>query len=89
MKSARSAEARATFIFRQAAIRPPSKEDLADLLALYRGHRAAYARNAAAAKKLIAVGERPADLTLNPVDLAAWTMVANLVLNLDEVVTKG
>ena len=39
--------------------------------------------------KLIAVGESKPDATLNPSELAAWTMIANLVLNLDEVINKG
>jgi hypothetical protein len=42
-----------------------------------------------AAKQLIDVGESKPDPTLNLSELAAWTMVANLVLNLDEVITKG
>ena len=40
-------------------------------------------------KKLIAFGESKADPKLKPVDLAAWTLVANLLLNLDEVVNKN
>ena len=43
----------------------------------------------AAAKKLIAVGETKPDAALDPAELAAWTMVANLVLNLDEVMNEG
>ena len=39
-------------------------------------------------KRIIAVGESAPDPKLNPEELAAWTMVANLVLNLDEVVNK-
>jgi len=30
-----------------------------------------------------------ADPALNAAELAAWTMVANTILNLDEVITKG
>jgi hypothetical protein len=40
------------------------------------------------AKKLIAVGESKADSSLDAVTLAAWTMVANQMMNLDEVLTK-
>ena len=45
--------------------------------------------DAEAAKKLIAYGESKPDPSLKPVDLAAWTLVANLLLNLDEVVNKN
>ena len=41
------------------------------------------------AKKLIAVGETKPDGSLNPSELAAWTMIGNLLLNLDEVLNKG
>jgi hypothetical protein len=35
------------------------------------------------------VGESKPDDKLNPSELAAWTMVGNLLLNLDEVINKG
>jgi hypothetical protein len=54
---------------------------LAELTAHYKGHPAE-------AKKLIAVGESKADGTLDPSTLAAWTMLANALLNLDEVLNK-
>jgi hypothetical protein len=38
---------------------------------------------------LITVGESPLDKELNPSELAAYTMVANLLLNLDETVNKN
>ena len=47
------------------------------------------AKDAEGAKQLIAFGESKADPELAPVDLAAWTLVANLLLNLDEVVNKN
>jgi hypothetical protein len=47
-----------------------------------------YQTNSDDAKKLIAVGESKADARLNPVQLAAWTMVCNQLMNLDEVVSK-
>jgi hypothetical protein len=40
------------------------------------------------ARQLIAVGESKADAKLDPVELAAWTMLANELMNLDEVLTK-
>ena len=40
------------------------------------------------ARKLINVGESRPDATLDPVSLAAWTMLANQLLNLDEVLNK-
>ena len=41
-----------------------------------------------AALALAKVGELPVDPTLNPAELAAYTLVASTVLNMDETVTK-
>jgi hypothetical protein len=52
-----------------------------DLLAHYRSHPED-------AAKLIAVGESKADAALNVSELAAWTMLTNELMNLDEVLNK-
>ena len=44
---------------------------------------------AAAALKLLAVGESPRDPHLDTAELAAWTNVAGVILNLDEVLNKN
>jgi hypothetical protein len=54
---------------------------LSDLLAHYKA-------NSDDAKQLIAVGESKPDPALDPAQLAAWTMLANELLNLDEVLNK-
>jgi hypothetical protein len=54
---------------------------LKDLLAFYQTH-------ADDARKLIAVGESRADTTLDVPTLAAYTMLANQLFNLDEVLNK-
>ena len=46
------------------------------------------ARTRQAALKLLSVGESPRDEKLDAAELAAWTMVASVILNLDETVTK-
>jgi mono/diheme cytochrome c family protein len=83
-----SPEAKATYLFRLAAARAPDPRELAELVAAYRDHLSTYTNDVKAAQKLIAVGETKPDATLNPSELAAWTMVGNLVLNLDEVINK-
>jgi mono/diheme cytochrome c family protein len=82
-------ESRVSYLFKLATARTPDAAETAELLAAYRDNLATYTRDEAAAKKLIAVGELKPDAKLNPSELAAWTMVANLVLNLDEVLNKG
>ncbi len=54
---------------------------LGDLLAHYKAHPDD-------AKKLLTVGEAKADPTLDASTLAAWTMLANQMMNLDEVLNK-
>jgi hypothetical protein len=58
-----------------------AKNSLAALLGHYKAHPDD-------AKKLIAVGESKADPALDASTLAAWTMLANQLLNLDEVLNK-
>ncbi len=40
------------------------------------------------ARRLIAFGESRADAALDPVELAAYTMAVNQLMNLDEVLNK-
>ena len=82
-------ESRFDFIAHRLLARPFRAEEiqvaqtsLNDLVAHYKAH-------AEEAKKLIAVGESKPDAKLNPSELAALTMVSNLILNLDEVINKG
>jgi hypothetical protein len=82
-------EDRLAYLFRLATSRRPDARELAELVALYKDNLATYTRDVEAARKLINVGETKPDTALNPSELAALTMVGNLVLNLDEVITKG
>ena len=49
---------------------------------------ATYRDDPAAASRLLAVGESPVPAALAPPELAAWTLVASQILNLDESLTK-
>jgi mono/diheme cytochrome c family protein len=49
---------------------------------------ATYKREPAAAQELLTVGDSPADTKLPAPELAAWTLVASQVMNLDESLTK-
>ncbi len=49
---------------------------------------AKYEKNPDDAQSLLKVGESPADKTIPPAELAAWTLLASEVLNLDESLTK-
>src|SRR5439155_14903931 len=86
---AMSPQDRVALMFKLATARLPDDKETAELLASFEDHLSNYTRDVEAAKKLIAVGESKPDAALNPSELAAWTMVGNLILNLDEVMNKG
>ena len=75
--------------FRIVTSRRPNALELAILVRTLNQHRADYRKNPAAAKKLLAIGEAPQDSGLDVSEHAAWTVLSNLLLNLDETVTKG
>ena len=50
---------------------------------------AEYRTDEASAKRFLAVGASSVDAALPAGELAAYAAVANIILNLDEVVTKG
>ena len=82
-------ESRLDLGFRIVTSRKPTAAEQKILKATLDKQLARYQKDKEAAEKLIKYGETPAKAGLDPVELAAYTMVANLLLNLDEVVTKN
>ncbi len=80
---------RAAWMFQEVACRPPDEEETEELVSLYRDHLKHYQENVEAAEQLARVGDSEVDNQLDATQLAAWTMLGNLVLNLDEVVSKN
>ncbi len=83
-----TAPERLTRAFRLVTARPPTPAELQVLLAALRQHEANYHAAPGAARSLLSAGESPRDTGLEPAQLAAYTAVANLLLNLDETITK-
>jgi hypothetical protein len=81
-------EERAGWMLRRVVLRPATPQDLADLTAVYRAQWEAFAKDPEAAKKAVTFGDLPPDPKIEAAELAAWTMVANLVFNLDEALNK-
>ncbi len=74
-------------MYRLAIARPADDETLdilAENLNFFRQH---FADSPDDAQKLLAVGQSPTDRSLDPIEHAALTSVAHLILNLDEFVT--
>lgn len=78
----------AAFGFRLATARRPSSRELALLCDAYHLFVWKYENDAEAATTLLTVGEYPRDTSIDSTRLAAMTMVASTILNLDEVVMK-
>jgi hypothetical protein len=84
-----TAEDRIAFAFRLATARPPRTAEADVLRAVFEEQLAAYRRDPRAARKLLSVGESKRDEKLDAAELAAWSVVASMILNLDETVTRG
>jgi len=83
-----TADARLQLMFRMATARQPRPAELQLLRSAVEHHRKVYRDDPQAARKLLEVGEAPRDAKLDVSELAAYTNVANMVLNLDETITK-
>jgi Protein of unknown function (DUF1553)/Protein of unknown function (DUF1549)/Planctomycete cytochrome C len=81
-------DARLRYVFRTATARMPDEVEMAILRDAMQEHLTRYRANPKAAQQLIRVGETPPSPAYNGEELAAWTMIGNLVLNLDEVINR-
>jgi hypothetical protein len=80
---------RINWLFQTVLARGPEPDEaklVADSLA---AHRDRYKADAAAAGKLVRVGDSEPPAHIEPAELAAWTLLANTLLNLDEAVTRN
>ena len=80
--------ARAAYGFRLCTARPPTPVERDLLLKLYGESLEKYKKDAAAARAMVQNGGA-ASPGVDAAELAAWTVVANVLLNLDETLTKG
>jgi hypothetical protein len=80
--------ARIAAAFHAATARRPTAAELAILVAGFEDQLARFRLNPKAAGALIRIGESSPDPRLDPCELAAYTTVAQLILNLDETITK-
>ena len=76
------------FAFRSVTGRYPSEREHTLLYDAYREYNAEFNGELGEAHKFIRIGESEIDERLDPTQLAAATTFANVLLNLDEVITK-
>jgi hypothetical protein len=79
---------RLSYAFRVTTGRRPDDQELSVLSNVYQQQLSYFQANPEAATKLLSVGAASRNPALNAGEHAAWTMMANLVLNLDEAITK-
>jgi hypothetical protein len=75
--------------FRLALSRPARPEEVTVLLSLLSRHYDQYAAEPGAVRALLGVGESPNPVNIDPAELAAWTSVARVILNLHETITRS
>jgi hypothetical protein len=73
----------------QALSRAPRSKEMSTVRALLDSHLAQYQMDPAAAAALLKVGLSPVPQGMDPVELAAWTNLARVILNLHETITRS
>jgi hypothetical protein len=81
-------EEKARFAFRLCLARPPRDAEVNRLVELYQQARADFTANPKEALVMATQPLGPLPAGMDPVDLAAWTVVSNVLLNLDEMFLK-
>jgi hypothetical protein len=87
LSGGRTDRERVDFAFKLATARTPGSQERAVLLSSLGEFRSGYQQDQGHASKLLSVGEAKADSKLDQRELAAWTTLASMILNLDETIT--
>ena len=88
LQKTKDANAVLDFMARRVLLRALRAEEIPILTASHDVLLTHYTQSPDDAKSLLSFGESKADPALPPAQLAAWTMVANQILNLDETLNK-
>lgn len=83
------ASKRIAWAVQQALQRQPTADEARTLGDLFSKHLSAYQKDPAAAEALLKTGAAPGPATANKSELAAWTHIARVLLNLHETITRG
>ena len=88
-ESGTDTDARIALAYRLALARPPSPREQQVMRDFVAAQLARYRADESAAKALIAAGQAPRPAGLDAAEHAAWTTTANVILNLDETITRN
>lgn len=79
---------RLAFAFRRALSRPPTSQERQILTSLRKKHLDEYNTDKQAADQLLGIGDRPRPNDVDSAELAAWTSVTRVILNLPESIIR-
>ncbi len=88
LQGGKSPESRLAFAYKCAVAREPSPAEERILMTIQKEAEDRFRTDKDAAIKLLAVGASPRNASLDTTELAAWTTVASMILNLDETISK-
>jgi hypothetical protein len=88
LEGGKTADKRLEYGFHVATAREPAPRELAVLRDTLNAELTNYSRHEDQASALVGNGESPVKPGINKSELAAWTTVASMILNLDETVSK-
>ena len=83
-----STKTRIDYAFQRCLSRNPMRSERDQFVSFYERMRRRYLADRQAALAVVDVGSAPRTKGLDPQELAAWTMIASVLLNLDETITK-
>ena len=81
-------DSRLDYLFQLCTSRLPTASEKTVCRRVLENQRKSFTGNPQAAEDYLSHGESKRDTLLEPVDLAAWAVVCNMILNLDEVLTR-
>ena len=88
LEGGETAAERLTYGWRLALVRRPHDIELKRLVAGYEHHLSRFRKDPKSAEALLSTGDKPRNSTPDATEHAALTAMANVILNLDETVTK-
>jgi hypothetical protein len=80
---------RLNFAYETALNRPPRPKEAKILCGLFEKHLQEYTQDKESARKLVATGDSQVPKDLDVSELAAWTSVSRVILNLSETITRS
>lgn len=83
-----SVEERTRYAFRLCLTRPPRDEEMRRLTSLFQQAKSDFAANPKEAQSMATEPLGPLPAGMEPTELAAWTVVSNVLLNLDEMFAR-